>query len=368
MSYAKLIDTTKCIGCKACQVICKEWNGLEGEETSLPAGDLGIQNPERLSSNTYMLLTHHEIEDPMAPAGFRTVFTKRQCMHCNEPACASACPVTALEKTEQGPVVYDPNKCIGCRYCMLACPFGAISSEWDSLAPKISKCTLCADRLPIEMPSERNGEHLTDEEVKHSSAKHSLPACVKTCPADALHFGDRDEMLEIAKGRIARGKGKYVDHIYGEKEAGGTATLYLSAVPFDQIGLPDVGTDSYPARSAVALSAVPPAVVGVGALLGTLYAFGKRKLAVARAEAAAEHHVDFAPLGGKFWTPANLLLAALMAFGVLSFIARFTRGLGGSTGLSDSFPWGLWIVFDLVWIAIAAGAFATAGIIYVLRR
>ncbi len=175
-------------------------------------------------------------------------------------------------------------------------------------------------------------------------------------------------MLRIAKSRIAKGKGKYIDHIYGEKEAGGTATLYLSAVPFEKLGMPDVGTESYPARSKVALSAVPPAVVGVGALLGGVYAWGERKAAVARAEAQEAVHVVFAPTGGRFWTPANVLLAALMAFGAFSFVARFALGLGGSTGLSNSFPWGLWIVFDLVWIAVAAGAFASAGIIYVFRR
>jgi formate dehydrogenase iron-sulfur subunit len=368
MSFAKLIDTTRCIGCKSCQVICKEWNDRPGEETQLPAHDLGMQNPARLSAKTYMLLTHHEIDDPRAPGGFRTVFTKRQCMHCDHPACVSACPVTALVKTEEGPVVYDAQKCIGCRYCVLACPFGAIHAEWDSLAPKMHKCTLCSDRLHPPPPVERNGQKLSADEAKRFSAAHAVPACVKACPADALAFGEKKELLAVAKARIASGNGKYVDHVYGEKEAGGTATLYLSAVPFAQIGLPDVGTASYPARSAVALSAVPPAVVGVGALLGGVFALSQRKAAVARAEPEEVHHVDFAPIGGKPWTPANVVLAALMAFGAVSLMARFALGLGGATGLSNTFAWGLWIVFDLVWIAVAAGAFATAGIIYVFRR
>ncbi len=368
MSYAKLIDTHKCVGCKACQVTCKEWNGREGEATQLPSEELGIQNPPRLSSETYMLLTHHEIDDPNAPAGFQTVFVKRQCMHCDEPACVSACPVSALEKTEEGPVVYDANKCIGCRYCMLACPFGAISSDWSSLAPKVSKCTLCNDRLPFHAPTERNGVVLSAEELERSVAGHSMPACVQACPADALDFGDRDEMLAKARARIAASNGKYVDHIWGEKEAGGTATLYLATVPFEKLGLPDVGTESYPARSIPALAAVPPAVIAMGSLLGALHAWGKRKAAVAQAEADAARHVEFARLDRKFWTPANALLALVMAFGAFSFVARFVLGLGGSTRLSDTWGWGLWIVFDLVWIALAAGAFATAGIIYVLRR
>jgi formate dehydrogenase iron-sulfur subunit len=175
-------------------------------------------------------------------------------------------------------------------------------------------------------------------------------------------------MLAKARGRIADGKGAYVDHIYGEKEAGGTSTLYLSAVPFEKLGMPDVGTQSYPARSVVALSSVPPAVVGVGAFLGGLYAWGRRKAAVAHADGGGSHHMEFAALPRKFWTPANVGLALLMAVGLISFVARFALGLGRSTGLSDTWPWGLWIVFDLVWIAVAAGAFAIAGVIYVLRR
>jgi len=365
MSYAKLIDTTKCIGCHSCQVICKEWNGMPGERTELPTNGL-FQNPPTISAKTYMLITHHEVDDPSAPAGFRSVFTKRQCMHCDQPACVSACPVTALRKTKEGPVVYDVNKCIGCRYCVLACPFGAINAEWDSLAPKMGKCTLCSDRIVgLTAPLERNGQPLSPDEARRFRTEHAVPACVKACPADALHFGDREDMLRLGRTRIAQGKGKYVDHIYGEKEAGGTATLYLTSVPPEQIGLPAVGFDSYPAKSAAALSAVPPAVVAVGALLGATYALGKRREAVAATEA---HHVEFAPIARKLWTPANVGLLAVMAFGALSFVARFALGLGGSTHLSNTWPWGLWIIFDLVWIAVAAGAFATAGIIYVFRR
>src|SRR5436309_2607579 len=227
MSYAKLIDTTKCIGCKACQVSCKEWNELPGVQTVLQTSSVfgTFQNPTTLDADTYMLITHHEIDDPNAPGGFRNIFTKRQCMHCDEPACVSACPVTALKKDEEGPVVYQPDICIGCRYCMLACPFGAISAEWNSLAPKITKCTLCVDRLHPVAPVERNGQPLSLADAKRFTTAHAVPACVKQCPADALDWGDREEMLGKARARIKDGNGKYVDHIYGEKEAGGTATL-----------------------------------------------------------------------------------------------------------------------------------------------
>ncbi|GEJ58127.1 4Fe-4S dicluster domain-containing protein [Anaeromyxobacter diazotrophicus] len=368
MSKATLIDMTKCVGCRSCQVTCKQWNDLPAEKTQLQPG-LGLQNPRKLSASTFTVLQSHEVEDAAAPGGLRYLFAKRQCMHCDEPACASACPVTAMHKTAEGPVVYDDAKCIGCRYCMWACPFGVPTAEWDSLAPKIRKCTHCYDRLSQPPPAERNGQALSDEDRKRFAAAHAVPACVKQCPAGALQYGDREELLKEARARMAKAPGKYVDHIYGEKEAGGTGMLYLSPVAFDQLGFPDVGTKSYPAPSKVALGAVPPAVIGVGLALGGAYAVSKRKLEVEKAEGKAhDHHPEFAPLQKKLWTPANLALAALMAFGGISFLARFALGLGGATNLSDTYAWGLWIVFDLVWIAVAAGAFATAGLIYVLQR
>lgn len=362
-SKATLIDTTKCIGCRSCMVTCKQWNGLEGVETEVTS--LGLQNPTTLSADTYCVVTFNEVENEKAPGGLNYVFAKRQCMHCDEPACAAACPVTAFRKLDDGAVVYDSGKCLGCRYCMWACPFGVPTADWDSLAPEIHKCNLCHERASEPAPTERNGVPLTPEEQAAFTAVHSVPACVKQCPAGALKFGDRAELLKEAHARIAEHPGKYVDHVYGEKEAGGTAMLYLASVPFTQLGFPEVQHEAYPKRSAVALGAVPPAVVGVGAALGGVYALQKRKEAVKEKEA---HHVEFAPVQKKLWTPANLLLAALMAFGGLSFVLRFALGLGGSTNLSDTYAWGLWIVFDLVWIAVAAGAFATAGIIYVFQR
>jgi formate dehydrogenase iron-sulfur subunit len=368
MTNATLIDTTKCVGCRSCQVTCKQWNENEGERTEVHPG-LGLQNPVTLSARTFTLVTSTEIADEKAPGGLRWVFTKRQCMHCDDPACASACPVTALHKAKDGAVTYDASKCLGCRYCMWACPFGAPTAEWNSLAPKIRKCTRCSDRAADPHLAERNGQALSEEDRKRFAAAHAVPACVKQCAAGALEFGDRETLLARAHDRIARHPDRYHARVYGEKEAGGTGILYLSAVPPQLIGLPEVGNESYPARSKTALGAVPPAVIGVGAALGAAYALGQRRAAVAKAEAAAhEHHVEFAPMPSKLWTPANLLLAAVMAFGGVSFLARFALGLGRSTHLSDTWAWGLWIVFDLVWIAVAAGAFATAGLIYVFRR
>jgi formate dehydrogenase iron-sulfur subunit len=371
-SRATLIDITKCIGCRACQVACKQWNDRDGEVTDFQ-DQLGFQNPATLSAKTLTLITSHELPNESAPGGLNYLFSMRRCLHCLEPACASACPTTALARQPDGTVGYDADQCIGCRYCMWACPWGVPTTEWNSLAPKIQKCTHCADRSDQPLPTSRNGQPLTDDESKQYRSNITVPACVKACPADALIFGTRDGMLEEGRKRISKHPEKYVDHIYGEHEAGGTSVMYLSSVPFEKLGFPDVGTKSYPGMTAFALHAVPPAVLAVGAMLGGIYASLKRRALAAAGEKAspsdahAAHH-EFAPVGIPLWTPFNYLLLALMAFGAISLLARFALGLGGSTHLSDTYAWGLWILFDLTWIAVAAGAFATAGIIYVFQR
>ena len=369
-----LVDITKCIGCRACQVACKQWNDRQGEETELDF-NLGFQNPATLSANTLTLITFHELPDEKAPGGLHYLFTMRRCLHCLEPACASACPTTALDRRSDGPVIYDSNKCIGCRYCVWACPWGVPTAEWDSLAPKIQKCTHCADRSDQPVPLARNGQALSPEESKLYRENIVTPACVKACPADCLRFGTREEILQEAHTRISAHPDKYVDHIYGEKEAGGTSVLYLSSVPFEKIGFPAVGTKAYPAFSKMALHAVPPAVIALGALLGGAFAFLKRRASGLASQSFMTprtedhvHHVEFELLQYKLLTPWNWMLLVLMAWGAISLVGRFALGLGASTHLSDTYAWGLWIVFDLVWIAVAAGAFATAGLIYVFQR
>ena len=296
-----LIDITKCIGCRACQVACKQWNDRGGEHTELEPS-FGFQNPVTLSANTYTLITFHELPDENAPGGLHYLFSMRRCLHCLEPACASACPTTALSRQPDGPVTYDANKCIGCRYCIWACPWGVPTAEWSSHAPKIQKCTHCADRSDQPVPVARNGQSLTEEEKKNYREKIVTPACVKACPADCLRFGTRDDMLQEARNRISGHPEKYVDHIYGEKEAGGTSVLYLSSVPFDKLGFPDVSDKPYPAFSRMALHAVPPAVMAVGALLAGTYALVKRRISVATAGTAGVggenhgHHLEFEPI------------------------------------------------------------------------
>src|SRR6201987_243057 len=371
---ATLVDITKCIGCRACQAACKQWTDRDGEETQLDY-NLVFQNPATLSAKTLTLITFHELPDEKAPGGLHYLFTMRRCLHCLEPACASACPTTALTRQPDGPVTYDANKCIGCRYCEWACPWGVPTAEWDSLAPKIQKCTHCADRTDQPVPLLLNGQALSADESKRYRDNIVVPACVKACPADALLFGTRDDVLQEARNRVSKHPEKYIDHIYGEKEAGGTSVLYLSSVPFGKLGFPDVGNKAYPAFSSLAIHAVPPAVLALGAFLGGTYAFLKRRAAamVNGTGAAANMeahgpHLEFEPLPHKLLTPWNWVLLGMMIFGLISIIARFVLGLGGSTHLSDTYAWGLWIVFDLIWIAVAAGAFATAGIIYVFQR
>ena len=258
MSNAVLVDLNRCMGCRACQVACKAWNDNPGEVTLC----LGCyDNPPYLSGDTWSLIRFSEVED--ASERLHWVFAKWQCMHCEHPACVSACPVSALEKLEDGPVVYHANKCIGCRYCMMACPFQVPKVTWEDRLPLIRKCTFCADRQSEDME----------------------PACVKACPTDALMFGERDALIAEARARIAAGPERYVDHIYGEAEAGGTSWLYLSPVPFEQLGFPAVGTEPAPALSdAVAVYGTPSMLVGVAALLGGIYWVTKRRAEVQREE------------------------------------------------------------------------------------
>ena len=369
MAKAYLIDTTKCVGCRSCQVSCKQWNDLPAEKTELKPQNLGLQNPTTLSAKTFTVVTYHEVADSGAPGGLKYVFAKRQCMHCNDPACASACPTTAMHKTREGMVVYDDTKCIGCRYCMLACPFGVPTVQWDSLTPKIRKCTGCYDRV----------------------SAGDVPACVKSCPTGAVSYGDRDQLIALGKKRIKDNPAQYVDHVYGEQEAGGTSALYLASVPFEQMGLQPVGFESFARPSLVALEAVTPTAVGMGALLGSFaYAIYQRKLQMAkqgisseeiarefapmqpaepvRPQPQAEERTQFAPLGQKFWTPFNRVLLVLMSLGAISYLLRFALGLGTVTNLSDTHAWGLWITLNLIDIAGAAGTFALAALIYIFRR
>jgi len=256
-----LVDTTLCVGCRGCEAACSEANRLPNP---VMAGDAAVFARMRTSdSRTYTVVNRY----PAAGDEGQPTYVKTQCMHCAQPACASACLVKALEKTPEGPVVYHEDRCIGCRYCMVACPFGIPKFEYEKAVPYIQKCTLCFGRL-------KRGE---------------IPACAQVCPSGALQFGKRQDLLEIAKGRIYQNPGRYVHHIYGEHEAGGTGWLYISRVPFEQLGFrADLGTRPYPEFTWPFLSAVPFVLMLWPPFLVGLYAFTKSREEAARNVAGGE--------------------------------------------------------------------------------
>ncbi len=254
-SNGVLHDTTKCIGCRKCEQACNTVNELGKSEESFD--DLSIlENKRRTDEDVFTVVNSFKAD--------KDIYVKKQCNHCLEPACASACFVKAFKKTPEGPVVYDADLCVGCRYCMVACPFEIPAYEYDkALTPRVTKCTMCAPRI-------KEGK---------------LPGCVESCPREALIFGDRDKLIKVAKARIANHPDRYVDHVYGETEMGGTSWLYLSAAPFEQIGMrEDLGTKSAPELTSGPLSAVP-IVVGLWPVLLTgVYAISQRKDKIAAEE------------------------------------------------------------------------------------
>ncbi len=219
---ALLIDLTMCVGCNSCQEACKKENGLpEGEEKSL-------------SATAYTALNEYD-----------GVFVRRMCQHCLEPTCASVCPVGAFTKTPEGPVVYDESKCIGCRYCIQACPFQVPRYQWNSTYPRVEKCKFCTSRISRGLQT----------------------ACAEACPTGATKFGDRDELVREAYARMRAEPGKYVDRIYGLEDVGGTSVLYLSSVAFEKLGFKtQLQQSALPMLTWNALSKVP-GVVGVGGVL-----------------------------------------------------------------------------------------------------
>jgi formate dehydrogenase iron-sulfur subunit len=203
-SAAALVDLTRCTGCRSCSRACLSTNRLPVTDADL---DPNLDNKEIASFRKWSVVNRQG-----------TVPVKRQCMHCLEPACVSVCPVGALSQTETGPVLYRADRCIGCRYCMMACPFDVPKFEWNSgLTPVIGKCQFC---------------------FKEKILKDEIPGCVAACPTGALKFGKRKDLLFEAKSRIKGNPKSYVNRVYGENELGGTSWLYLSAVPFENLGFP----------------------------------------------------------------------------------------------------------------------------------
>jgi formate dehydrogenase iron-sulfur subunit len=248
---AILYDSTVCIGCRACELACNEQNQLGRTSEEIFAG-CSFQDHRALGPDTFSCVT----QNPSHADPSKVAFGKVQCMHCVDPACASVCPVGAMEKTLEGPVIWHSDLCLGCRYCMMACPFEVPRFEWDSRNPRIRKCEMCYERI-------RDGKK---------------PACVEICPAGALTFGIRDDLLSDAHRRIAENPLAYVHHVYGEREAGGTTVLLLAAQPFDELGyktdLPDI---TPAAGTRPAMAAIPFVLNGLAVLLGATAWVSRRK-------------------------------------------------------------------------------------------
>jgi formate dehydrogenase iron-sulfur subunit len=180
------------------------------------------------------------------------------------------CPVGALVKTPEGPVTYDADKCIGCRYCMVACPFGIPKYQWGEALPKVQKCIMCAEKRV---------------------SKGLKPACATVCPSGATTFGERDALIAEARKRIRSTPNEYVDHVYGLEEAGGTSVLYLSCVPFESIGFPTgVQDDAYPKLTWNILSKIPNIVSTGGVVMFGIWWIVNRRMQLAGENGSGNTH------------------------------------------------------------------------------
>jgi formate dehydrogenase iron-sulfur subunit len=247
-----LVDLTRCIGCRSCENACR----VRQKRPPLPANRFGFGPGEgKLSFTSWTFVDFRKTDqaDPLSPA----TPVKRQCMHCVDATCVSACPVAALHKTERGSVVYEASRCIGCRYCMIACPFQVPRYEWhEGLTPRVGKCDFCDDRV----------------------AEGRLPACVAACPTGTLKFGKRVDILREAVARMKANPNRYVS-VYGDKVVGGTAWIYLSDLPMDKLGfrtdLPEV---TLPSLTWKALAKIPVVVVALGLILSSVYRLRTRRV------------------------------------------------------------------------------------------
>ncbi|MDH4183962.1 MAG: polysulfide reductase NrfD [Nitrospinota bacterium] len=360
--FGMLSDLTRCVGCRKCEQACNQVNNLPAPEK--PFNDESVFDQHRQpTASAYTVVNRYidpEFEDLLS-------FRKIQCNHCNEPACASACPAHAYSKTPEGAVVYDESLCFGCRYCMVACPYGVPAFRYQSaLEPKIVKCTFCHQRI----------------------AKGELPGCAEACPSGALLFGKRSDLLFIARERIRKFRGDYITHIFGEFEAGGSAWLYLSKVPFEELGFPvELPKKPMIEYTKGYLASVPLVLTIWPALFGMFYAAVKY-----RRPEEVEPPIDPAPapyaaqgvsfshwfmdklfMGMSFReyaislaTPVNLLFGVILSMGLWLLGTRFIFGLGSVTHASNLDPWGLLIGWGLfVGVPLSATGFVITTAYYI---
>lgn len=241
MNAAILTDVTKCIGCDSCVEACVTVNELP------PAKPYRWTSKDGLAAERYCSV----LRKP------DNMYVRKQCRHCLEPACVSVCPVGALQKTEHSAVIYNQDLCMGCRYCMMSCPFGIPRYSWDKTVPLVEKCTLCY--------------HTRLQQGRQ-------PACTEICPTEATIFGDRAELLAEARRRLTSEPDKYIQKIYGESDVGGTSVLYISDKNLDFLAWQkDLGSEPLPDLTKPAMTAVPPVFIAVGAAMyGLHWIIGRR--------------------------------------------------------------------------------------------
>lgn len=244
-----LVDITRCYGCGSCAVACKLYNGLNWDEASPATGEKAV-----LTAHNWTAVETRRIG---RDEGKLLRFVKKQCLHCLEPICFETCFVHAYRKTPEGPVIYaHPEICVGCRYCQLACPFLVVGVEWEDVFSRIGKCPMCYERVKDGQP----------------------PACVEACPTKALEFGKRGALLAMARERIKKHPDRYVDHIFGEKEVGGTSWLYISDIAFEELGFnTNLMHKSIPQYTWKYVSKAPILAVGLPIAFAALYTYTKRR-------------------------------------------------------------------------------------------
>jgi len=247
-----LTDLTECVGCRTCEKACNQANRLP--EPEVPFDEKSVfEKKRRPTASAYTVVNRY----PNPKSSDKPFYRKVQCNHCNEPGCAAACPVRAYTKTPEGAVLYNKDVCFGCRYCMVACPFYVPAYDYESaLDPRIVKCTLCHERV----------------------RKGGMPACAEACPVGTITFGKREDLIKLARNRIRKYPDRYIDHIYGEYEVGGTSWMYISGVPFDRMDFPaNLVEKPLVEQTKGFLSAVPLVLTIWPALLGMCYAATRNK-------------------------------------------------------------------------------------------
>ncbi len=249
-----LYDATLCIGCRACVTACKTANNMPGNL---------YDPPNDLNGETKNIIKLYEGDGEKS-------YMKQQCMHCIDPGCVNACMIGAFKKREYGIVTWDRDRCIGCRYCQVACPYNIPKFEWNTATPDIVKCELC----------------------NHMLARGEEPGCVQACPKGAVIFGTYEELLAEARQRIADRPERYYPagdpQIYGDTEGGGTQVLYLAGVDFEKLGLPELGDEGVAAQARNIQHGVYQGFIAPVALYGILGAVLWRNRRSAKKEGSDE--------------------------------------------------------------------------------